>query len=315
MKPLIVIAGPTCTGKSETAIALAEMIGGEIISADSMQVYRGMDIGTAKLPETMRKGIPHHLIDVADPREDYSVSRFAEDAVKAAESIFSRGHVPIVAGGSGFYIDALLFKQPETEPGTDPDLKYELRIRAADGQLEEMYHELERLDPEYAGSIHPNNRVRIIRALEYTITTGKPYSQYAWKRASAEPRYDHRFFVLDDDRRSLYRRIDQRVDGMIADGLEKEVKGLIRKGVSRDSVAMQGVGYRQMYDHIIEEEPLDEVIASIKTETRHIAKRQLTWLRRIEGAEWIDISKFGHDPHAVARRIDSMIGPLRTVSK
>ena len=315
MKPLIVIAGPTCTGKSETAIALAEMIGGEIISADSMQVYRGMDIGTAKLPETMRKGIPHHLIDVVDPREDYSVSRFAEDAVKAAESIFSRDHVPIVAGGSGFYIDALLFKQPETEPGTDPDLKYELRIRAADGQLEEMYHELERLDPEYAGSIHPNNRVRIIRALEYTITTGKPYSQYAGKRASAEPRYDHRFFVLDDDRRSLYRRIDQRVDGMIADGLEKEVKGLIRKGVSRDSVAMQGVGYRQMYDHIIEEEPLDEVIASIKTETRHIAKRQLTWLRRIEGAEWIDISKFGRDPHAVARRIDSMIGPLRTVSK
>ncbi len=315
MMPLIVIAGPTCTGKSETAVALAEMIGGEIVSADSMQVYRGMDIGTAKLPVSMRKGIPHHLIDVADPREDYSVSRFTEDAVKAVESIFSRGHVPIVAGGSGFYIDALLFKQPETEPGTDPDLKYELRIRAADGQLEEMYHELERLDPVYAASIHPNNRVRIIRALEYTITTGMPYSGYAGKRASAKPRYDFMFFVLDDDRRSLYRRIDQRVDGMIADGLEKEVRRLIRKGVSRDSVAMQGVGYRQMYDHIIEDVSRDEAIASIKTETRHIAKRQLTWLRRIGGAEWIDISKYGRDPCAVARRIDSMIAPLRTVSK
>ena len=307
MLPLIVIAGPTCVGKSQTAIALARQIGGEIVSADSMQVYRGMDIGTAKLPEYMRKGIPHHLIDVADPKEDYSVARFTEDAVKAVESIFSRGHVPIVVGGSGFYIDALLYKQPETEPGTDPDLKYELRIRAADGELEEMYHELERLDPAYAASIHPNNRVRIIRALEYTITTGKTYSEYAGKRSSAKPRYKHRFFVLDDDRKSLYRRIDERVDSMIESGMKDEVKRLIKKGVSRDSVSMQGVGYRQMFDHIIEDMPLDEAVASIKTETRHIAKRQITWLRHVDGAEWIDISALGRDPELVANHIRSML--------
>ena len=305
MGSVIVIGGPTCVGKSKTAIALAKRIGGEIVSADSMQVYRGMDIGTAKLPGYMRAGVPHHMIDVADPKDDYSVSRFAEDAVKAVESILSRGRVPIVTGGSGFYIDALLYKQPEMEPGTDPELKYELRIRAADGQLQEMYEELRRLDPEYAESIHPNNRVRIIRALEYTLTTGIPYSEYAGKRKTPVPRFDHHFFVLDDDRRALYKRIDERVDTMIRSGLTDEVSSLIRKGVSRDSVAMQGVGYRQIYDHLIEDMPLDEAIASIKTETRHIAKRQLTWLRRIDEAEWINISTYGRDPQRVAEHIQS----------
>ena len=303
MIPLIVIAGPTCVGKTETAIALARSIGGEIVSADSMQVYRGMDIGTAKASVAEREGIPHHMIDVADPSEDYNVNRYSEAALQCISDIRSRGKVPIVVGGSGFYIDALLYGQPESEPGTDPDLRSELRKRASEGELPELYSELKKLDPAYAESIHPNNRVRVIRGLEYTLTTGTPYSQYTRARMDAKPRFDHRFFVLDDDRMELYSRIDARVDRMVADGLLFEVKRLMDDGIGRDTVSMQGVGYRQMFDYLSGEMALEEAIESIKVETRHIAKRQLTWLRHIPDTEWIDVTRFGRDPIRIAEHI------------
>lgn len=303
MGQVIVIAGPTCAGKSETAIALARMVGGEIVSADSMQVYRGMDIGTAKLSIEDRRGIPHHMIDVADPDEDYNVSRYTEAALSAIDDISFRGKVPIITGGSGFYIDALLYEQPGTEPGTDPELRESLKKRVSMGELAELYRELECLDPEYASSVHPNNRVRIIRALEYIKTTGSPYSEYTGARADARPRFDHRFFILDDDRDELYARIDARVDAMIAGGILGEVRTLIKKGIGRDTVSMQGVGYRQMFDYISGDITLDDAVDSMKKETRHIAKRQLTWLRRIPDAEWIGVGNYVRDPESIARYI------------
>ncbi len=304
--PVLVITGPTCTGKSETALRIAERVGGEIVSADSMQVYRGMDIGTAKLPVSGRMGIPHHMIDVVDPTEGMNVSTFVEMAAGCIEDIRERGLVPIVVGGTGFYIESLLFVTPDGDEGIDREYRERLKQRADRGELAHLYSELSAKDPEYASAIHPNNRMRVIRALEYIHASGRPYSGYAMHGPS-ERRFPFRCFVTDDDRRALYSRIDGRVDRMLSDGLEDEVRGLLDSGVDEDSVAMQGIGYRQMCSYISGEISLEDAVRDIKNATRHFAKRQLTWFRHREYAEWIDISCCGRDPCAVA---ESIIGRL-----
>ena len=305
--PLIVIAGPTCTGKSATAVRLARRIDGEIVSADSMQVYRGMDIGTAKITPEDMDGVPHHMIDILDPTEAMNVNSFALRAIGCIEDIRIRGKVPIVVGGTGFYIESILFITPDCDQGIDRDYRQRLKNRAEKGELAQLYSELEAKDPEYAATVHPNNRMRVIRALEYMHATGRPYSEYAM-HGPAEKRFPFRCFVFDDDRRALYARIDERVDRMISDGLEEEVRRLIDSGVEEDSVPMQGIGYRQMYDHIIDGIPIDDTVRDIKNATRHFAKRQLTWFRHRDYSEWIDISEFGRDPESVSKHLLNIIG-------
>ncbi len=297
--PAVVITGPTCTGKSQISLFTAEALDGEIVSADSMQVYRGMDIGTAKLPEAQRRVIPHHMIDIADPRCGMNVSSFTEKALECIVGIRERGKVPVIVGGTGFYIESILFEAPEGEAGIDPDYRRRLRRRADNGELAHLYSELCAKDPEYAATVHQNNVMRVVRALEYMHVTGRPYSEYALHGPS-ERRFPFRCFVLDDDRRALYARIDARADAMMEDGLVDEVRRLLDSGVDEDSAAMQGIGYRQTCSYLSGDISLEDAVRDIKAATRHFAKRQLTWFRHREYAEWVDISSFGRDPRAVS---------------
>ncbi len=305
-RPVIVIAGPTCTGKSQTAVFVAGKLGGEIVSADSMQVYRGMDIGTAKLPAEERGGIPHHMIDIADPRDGMNVSLFTEMALERIGDIRDRGKVPILVGGTGFYIESILFDSAEGDAGIDPEYRRRLRKRVDEGELAHLYAELCAKDPEYAATVHQNNVIRVVRALEYMHVTGRPYSEYAL-RSPTRSRFPFRCFVLDDDRRALYARIDDRVDAMVSRGLADEVRGLLDSGVDEDSVAMQAIGYRQLCSYISGDISLQDAVRDIKNATRHFAKRQLTWFRHRDYTEWVDISAYGRDPDKVS---GSIIGRL-----
>ena len=285
---IIIISGPTSVGKSEIAVELASSLNGEVVSADSMQVYRGMDIGTGKLrPEEMR-GIRHHLIDIIDPKEDFNVSKFRGFAIEAIDDILSRGKLPIVVGGTGFYIKSLLYTKEELEPGKDPVYKEQLRKRANDGCLSELYDELNTVDPRSAERINRNDRFRIIRALEYNHSTGKRYSDYCEATTSDEPRYDARFFVLDCNRKILYKRMDERVDRMIVDGLVEEVKTLLEKGVTASNTSMNGIGYKEICSHLSGEMTLDDAVSKIKSNTHHYAVRQCTWFRNQKGAVIVD---------------------------
>ncbi len=305
-RPVIVIAGPTCTGKSQTAVCVAGKLGGEIVSADSMQVYRGMDIGTAKITTEERRGIPHHMIDIADPHDGMNVNLFTERALECIADIRDRGKAPVLVGGTGFYIESILFDPAEGDAGIDPEYRRRLRKRAADGELAHLYAELCAKDPEYASTVHQNNVIRVVRALEYMHVTGRPYSEYALHTPSRS-RFPFRCFVLDDDRRALYGRIDARVDAMVAGGLAEEVLRLLDSGVDEDSVAMQGIGYRQMCSYLSGDLSLQDAVRDIKNATRHFAKRQLTWFRHRDYAEWMDISGYGRDPRLVS---ESIVGLL-----
>ncbi len=295
-----------------TAVRLARRIGGEVVSADSMQVYRGMDIGTAKLRPEEMGDIPHHMIDIADPREGMNVSAFTEAAVSCIEDIILRGKVPVIVGGTGFYIESLLFRTPDCDQGIDMEYRERLKRRADRGELAQLYAELSAKDPEYAATVHPNNRMRVVRALEYIHAAGRPYSEYALHGPS-ERRFPFRCFVLTDERHALYSRIDGRVDAMVSAGLEDEVRSLLDSGVDDDSTAMQGIGYRQMCACILDGIPIEDTVRDIKNATRHFAKRQLTWFRHRDYVEWMDISECGRDPSAVAdciiARLDSPFRP------
>ena len=243
---IIVISGPTSIGKSEIAIDVARSIDGEIVSADSMQVYKGMDVGTGKLRSDGMGGVRHHLIDVIDPKEDFNVSMFREMAIQAIDDILSRGKVPIIVGGTGFYIRSLLYTKDVPDPGKDPVYRDRLRKITDEGGLFELYERLQSVDPRSHGRINGNDRFRIIRALEYNHTTGKRYSDYCDSVTSDEPRYDALFFVLDMDRKELYRRMDERIDAMIENGLIEEVRGLLEQGVTPSCTSMNGIGYKEV---------------------------------------------------------------------
>ncbi|MBP5533470.1 MAG: tRNA (adenosine(37)-N6)-dimethylallyltransferase MiaA [Lachnospiraceae bacterium] len=281
-QPLIIITGPTAVGKTALSVETALKLGGEIISADSMQVYRGMDIGTAKIKEEEKKGVPHHLIDIIDPDEEFNVTIFKDMAKKCIDDIASRGKIPIIAGGTGFYIQSVLYDVDFTD--YDEDKRSEVRMLLED-TLEEkgidfMYERLKEVDPKYAEVIHKNNIRRVLHGLEYNIMTGNRLSDHNEEQRERTSPYNFLYCVLNDDRAKVYGRINKRVDDMLRDGLADEVRGLLDAGYSRDLQSMQGLGYKEMADYLYGECPYDEAVEIIKRDTRHFAKKQLTWFKR-----------------------------------
>ena len=291
-RPLVILTGPTAVGKTALSIALAKAIGGEIISADSMQVYRRMDIGSAKITQEEMDGVPHHLIDVLEPEQEFNVAVFQKLAKQAAEEIYSRGHIPIVAGGTGFYIQALVYDIDFTENDEDTALRHSLEEQARRDGPEALFERLRAVDPESCESIHAHNIKRVIRAIEFYEKTGKKISDHNREQRQNTSPYNVAYFVLNDNRERIYERINARTDQMMAQGLEEEVRALWESGCRRDMVSMQGLGYKEMLAYLEGEISLDEAVYLIKRDTRHFAKRQLTWFRREKEVIWIDKTVF-----------------------
>lgn len=293
--PLIIITGPTASGKTSLSVELAKEINGEIISADSMQVYRGMDIGTAKIKPEEMCGIKHYLIDEYDPWDEFNVAIFKERCSQYIEEIYSHGKVPVIAGGTGFYIQAVLYNINFNETEADNPYREKLWHFASVYGTEALHSELAKVDKVSAEAIHPNNTKRVIRALEYYKQTGKPISLHNEEERKKEPPFKFKYFVLNLPRDILYGRINKRVDIMREEGLENEVKELIAKGCTRNMVSMQGLGYKEIIDALEKDLPLDDAFEKIKQETRHFAKRQITWFKREKEVEWLDKDKFNSE--------------------
>ncbi len=293
-KPLVILTGPTAVGKTALSIMLAKAIGGEIISADSMQVYRYMDIGTAKIKPEETEGVPHHLIDVLNPTEDFNVTAFQTMAKQAINEIYSRGRIPIVTGGTGFYIQSLLYdiSFEETEVSS---YREELTAYYEAYGAHALHEELKKVDPVSYEEIHENNAKRVIRALEFYHDTGYPISEHNKAQRQKESPYNFEYFVLNDDREVLYGRIEKRIDTMIEQGLIEEVQSLLDYGCQPDMVSMQGLGYKEIISYLNGECSLEEAVYILKRDTRHFAKRQLTWFRREKEVTWIDRTSFSSE--------------------
>lgn len=293
MKPdILVICGPTASGKTALAAELALRLGGEVVSADSMQVYRRMDIGTAKPTAEEMRGVPHHMLDVADPSENYSVARYVADAVPIVDGILARGRLPIVAGGTGLYIDNLIAGRRFAPFRPDSGLREQLQGRVRAEGLPALRAELERVDPEAAGRIHPNDEKRTLRALEVYLSTGETISQHDRDSRALPNRYTPLTIALNfQERPWLWERIDRRVDEMMARGLEGEVEALLAAGVPRDCTAMQAIGYKEIAAALSEGRPAREGAEEVKLRSRQYAKRQLTWFRRNSQAYWLNWEK------------------------
>lgn len=302
-QPLIILTGPTAAGKTALSVRLAKAIGGEIISADSMQVYRGMDIGSAKATKEEMGGIRHHLIDVLEPSEEFNVTRFQSMALDAMKEIQEAGHIPIVAGGTGFYIQALLYDIDFTENDGDMAFRHELERLAEEKGPECLHERLKQVDPESAAAIHPNNRKRVIRALEFYEKTGMKISDHNEAEQKKESPYQFVYYVLTMDRARLYERIDARVDRMAAAGLVDEVKALKDAGLTKDMVSMQGLGYKEILDFLDGNMSLEEAVSVIKRDTRHFAKRQLTWFKRERDVTWLNLPDYNNDRTKVLEKI------------
>lgn len=305
-KPLIVIAGPTACGKTDISIDLAEKIGGEIISGDSMQVYKYMDIGTAKATKEEMRGIPHYLVDELYPDEEYNVMLFQQKAKQYMEGIYSRGHIPIIVGGTGFYINALVYDNDFSEE-EESEIRKELYAVAENEGAEKLYAMLAEVDPEYAANIHHNNVKRVARALEYYRLTGEKMSEHNKNAKEKETPYNLAFFVLNMDREKLYERINLRVDIMMNNGLEQEVRKLIEMGYSPELVSMQGLGYKEFIPYFNGEISLEQVVDDIKKYTRRFAKRQLTWFRGQTNGTWLDMGTLSKD-----KALEIMLDELKT---
>ncbi len=302
---LVVITGPTAVGKTKLSIQFARLIGGEIISADSMQVYKYMNIGTDKIKPEAMGGVRHHLIDIIDPREDFNVFVFQKLVKDAIKEISERGNVPVIVGGTGFYIQAVLKDVDFTETDEDDAYRRELEERARTGDSHALHEELALVDKASAEAIHENNVKRVIRALEYYKKTGRPISEHNMEQKSSDSPYDFRYFVLNDERSRLYERIDKRVDQMIEEGLENEVRELQKMNIPRSATSMQGLGYREMLGYLDGEYDLERAVYLIKRNTRHFAKRQLTWFRRESDVIWIDKDKFGYNDELILKEMKS----------
>lgn len=286
--PLLILTGPTAVGKTNLSIRLAKAVNGEIISADSMQVYRRMDIGTAKIKPEEMCGVPHHLIDICEPTEEYNVVRFATEAKRLIKEITERGHIPILVGGTGFYIQAVLYDIDFTETEEDTSYRKELTAFAAEHGAKALHARLAEADPVSAEAIHANNVKRVIRALEFYMQTGTRISGHNEEQHGKESAYNSAYFVLTQDRTVLYDRIEKRIDLMLAEGLLEEVKGLLEEGCKPESVSMQGIGYKELVSYLNGECTLEEAVSILKRDTRHFAKRQLTWFRREREVLWFD---------------------------
>jgi tRNA dimethylallyltransferase len=287
---IIIICGPTASGKSELAVRLARERDGEIVNADSLQIYRGMDIGTAKPTMAQRGGVPHHLIDVVDPDQPFSAADFAVAANQAIDGIVSRGKLPIVVGGTGLYIRALLHGLVES-PAGDGAIRQELQAEAREKGNRAMQEQLCMVDPELGQRIHPNNMVRIIRALEVYRLTGIPLSRFQQEHGFSGQHYQTLQIGIRVDRRELYARIDARVDRMFADGLLEEVQGLLAQGYGADLKAMKSIGYKEAAAFLAGEYSRGETARLIKRNTRHYAKRQLTWFNSVPEIIWLEYPK------------------------
>ncbi|MCM1494209.1 MAG: tRNA (adenosine(37)-N6)-dimethylallyltransferase MiaA [Bacteroides sp.] len=320
-RPLIILTGPTAVGKTALSIELAKRIHGQMISADSMQVYRHMDIGTAKIRPEEMEGIPHYLIDVLEPEEDFHVVRFQEMAKAALEQVYASGSIPILVGGTGFYIQALLydieFEQEEYGQkwnGTAPiegieavkedSYRQKLQELANEHGAEYLHEQLRQVDPASADAIHANNVKRVIRALEFYHQTGTCISAHNEEQRQKESPYNFLYFVLTDDRNRLYERIDKRIDSMIEQGLVEEVRRLKASGCTRNMVSMQGLGYKEILNYLEGNCTLEEAVYVLKRDTRHFAKRQLTWFRRERDVIWLDRREFPDEEALLYQMLD-----------
>ncbi|MDO5539868.1 MAG: tRNA (adenosine(37)-N6)-dimethylallyltransferase MiaA [Eubacteriales bacterium] len=303
-KPLIILTGPTAVGKTNLSIALAKAINGEIISADSMQVYRGMDIGSAKITPEEMQGVPHYLIDELEPDEEFHVVKFKNMARKYMEQIYEKGKIPILTGGTGFYIQSVLYDINFTENSSDAVYRTELEQLAKEHGAEYLHRMLAEVDPDSAGDIHANNVKRVIRALEYYHDSGQPISVHNRQERQKESPYAAVYFVLNEERSRLYERINQRVDTMLEQGLVDEVRRLRARGFTSDMVSMQGLGYKEILDYLDGKCSLEDAVYRLKRDTRHFAKRQITWFKREKNVCWVQKEDFEDQDAVLAYMLD-----------
>ena len=307
-KPLIVLTGPTAVGKTSLSISLAKAVNGEIISADSMQVYKKMDIGSAKIRPEEMQGVKHYLVDVLEPEEEFHIVKFQQMAKEAMEKIYAKGKIPILVGGTGFYIQAVTRDIDFTEAQQENTYRTELEALAEEKGAEFLHDMLRKVDPASADAIHANNVKRVIRALEFYHQNGTPISAHNEEQKKQTSPYDLAYFVLNAPRDILYERIDKRVDQMMDEGLIKEVEDLKNEGCHRGMVSMQGLGYKEILDYLDGVYPLEEAVRILKRDTRHFAKRQLTWFRRESDVIWVDKDKFNWDEKEI---LDYMVNICR----
>jgi len=294
-KPLIILTGPTSVGKTKLSIQLAKSVNGEIISADSMQVYKQMDIGTAKIMPEEMQGVKHYLIDEFSPEEEFNVVKFKEYALKYMDEIYSKGKIPIIVGGTGFYIQALLYDVQFDLTEDDHSYRGELEELADSKGAEYLHNMLKEIDPKSAETIHANNVKRVIRAIEFYHQNGYPISEHNEEQRKNETPYNAAYFVLNNERSVLYNRIDARVDQMMKQGLVEEVQKLYDEGYDLSLVSMQGLGYKEIISYFEGEISLEEAVYRIKRDTRHFAKRQITWFKRERDVIWVNKNEFQED--------------------
>lgn len=307
-RPLVVLTGPTAVGKTKLSIALAKAIDGEILSADSMQVYKHMDIGSAKIRPEEMQGVPHHLIDILEPWDEFNVVVFQKRCLECMEQIYANGHIPILVGGTGFYIQSVFRGIDFTENEENTEYREELERIAREQGPEILHEQLKKVDPVSAENIHANNVKRTIRALEYYELTGEPISAHNEREKERVSPYNFSYFVLTDDREKLYARIETRIDEMLSEGLVDEVKRLKEMGCHREMVSMQGLGYKEILDFLDGNDSLEEAVYTLKRDTRHFAKRQLTWFRREQDVTWIDKGQFDYDEEKILQFMIKELG-------
>lgn len=303
---LIILAGPTASGKTAVSVDLAKRIGGEIISADSMQIYRGMDIGTAKITADEMQGVKHYLINVSDPKEDFNIVKFQNMVKCSIEEIKKNGHIPILVGGTGFYIQSIIYDIKFDKEDDNGSIRKVLEEEYDKMGADFMYEKLKKIDSISAENIHKNNKKRIIRAIEYFLINNTLISEHNELQRKKTSPYDFRFFVLNPRRDILYDRINKRVDKMVEKGLVDEVKSLIESGLSIDNISMQGIGYKEIVEYLEGNIPLDKAVENIKQNTRHMAKRQVTWFKRERDVIYIDPFEFENNEKIVDYMVEKI---------